>query len=292
MAAPRAPAALLSLLVVALVQRGVAAQPIDEAPADGSGPDLVAKLSPERPDPVRLQAVLLLGQLGGDEALQAVARALVEDRYPPVRSSAALTLGQSGDLRWAKLLAGRLDDEAPLVQKAARVALKSLALAFRNEAEHRARYTYRVDVRGLKDRTGADNNDLTVWFQEGVAERLALEPDVLLGDVLDFDDEAGPPSARAAPPPPPPETAAPTVELRVEGGVLEYQVQRDANGAKVVLRGDMQVFLEPAHEPVSDRKEGHREDLLPADVSDEDAIEATVLPLSRDLFEELWTRLR
>jgi hypothetical protein len=288
MAAPRAIVPLLSLLVAALVCRGAFAQPVDEPSAEGSVPDLVAKLSPERPDPVRLQAVLLLGQLGGDVALQAVARALIEDPYPPVRSSAALALGQGGDVRWVRALAGRLEDDAPLVKAAVRVAIKSLVQRFRDPKENRARYTFHVEVRGLKDRTGADDNDLTVWFQEGVAERLAREPGVVLGDVVDFEPEEAGPSAE----PSAPAELAGLVELLVDGGVLEYQVQRDADGARVSIRGDMQVFLEPVHEPVSDRKEAQREELLPVDVSDEEAIEASALPLSRDLFEELWVRLR
>lgn len=305
MAGPRARARSLVLLVAVLFARGTVALPVEEPPVEGSVPDLVAKLDPARPDPVRLQAVLLLGQLGGDAALHAVARALEQDGYPPVRSSAALALGQSGDVRWVRALAGGLGDDTPLVRKAARVAVKSLVQAFRDQKERLARYTYRVEVRGLRDRTGADNNDLTVWFQEGVAESLAREPRVTLGETLDFElDPAGdsepstglltgPLTGPARGPSKGPSTGvAADVELHVDGGVLEYELRRDASGTRALIRGDMQVFLEPVHEPVSERREGIREELLPDDASEEEAIEATALPLSRELFHEIWAELR
>lgn len=81
------------------------------------------------------------------------------------------------------------------------------------------------------------------------------------------------------------------VVLLVDGGVLEYEVQRAADGTRVIIRGDMQVLLEPVQQPVSERLEARREELLAADVSDEAAIEAAALPLSRELFEALWTGL-
>ena len=287
MAGPRARALSLALVVATLLARGVAGQTVDEPPADGSVADLVAKLDPARPDPVRLQAVVLLGHLGGNAALQALARALDGDPYPPVRSGAALALGQSGDARWVRALAQGLDDAAPLVQKAARVAIKSLVQRLRDGKDHLARYTCRVDVRGLKDRSGADDNDLTVWYQEGATERLAKEPGITLGETLDFDTDVLPPPPAAI------GSAGPgDLDLLLDGGVLEYELSRDDAGARAWIRGDMQVFLEPVHEPLSDRVEGQHEERLSAEVSAEEAIEAVALPLSRDLFDGIWSKLR
>jgi hypothetical protein len=273
-------AALAGVLVG--VTPGAQAFPASDPPEGFGVADLVAQLDPSQPDRIRLQAVMLLGKVGGEQALEAVSGVLTKDGYPPVRSSAALVLGQTGDVRWVRALARGREDQEPVVQKAAVLAIKKLVQGFRKEKDRLARYTYHVDVMGLRERTGLDNNDLTLWFQQGVAERLAGVDGVTLGKVLDFDEED----------PQAPAERTPDVELKVVGAVREWAFQRNQAEVRARIKGDMQIFLEPIHEALTQRKEARREQVLEGDVAEEDAVKATALPLALEIFDSLWPQVR
>lgn len=72
---------------------------------------------------VRLQAALILGRSGGEDALQPLADCLVEDTDFPVRAACAMSLGNMGEVHAIEPLVARLEDPEELVRTECRRAL-------------------------------------------------------------------------------------------------------------------------------------------------------------------------
>ena len=118
-------ACLLLMLLLPRLGAGAPAEPVDENTAS-----LIAQLSPDTDDKVRLEAVLLLGKVGSLPALRAVAEAFRVEAEPLVAASAAQVLGKSGDARWIQVLGTRQKDPQPVVSAAARLWARKLAEGF------------------------------------------------------------------------------------------------------------------------------------------------------------------
>jgi len=93
------------------------------SPADFA--KLVDALRGEEPKglKVRLQAALILGRSGGEDALQPLADCLADDPDFPVRGACALSLGNMGDIHAIEPLVSRLEDPEELVRTECRKAL-------------------------------------------------------------------------------------------------------------------------------------------------------------------------
>ncbi len=82
---------------------------------------------PQRPLKVRLQAAIILGRVGGPEAVDALIQALEEDPEYPVRGASALALGTIGEIRAVEPLVATLDDTECFVREEAKKSLLKLA---------------------------------------------------------------------------------------------------------------------------------------------------------------------
>ncbi len=118
---------LLSLVVLLAF-----AAPLDaraQAAKPTLSPDDFAKLvdalrgEPAKSLKVRLQAALILGRSGGEDALEPLSECLADDPDYPVRAACALSLGNAGEVHAIEPLVARLEDPEELVRTECRKAL-------------------------------------------------------------------------------------------------------------------------------------------------------------------------
>lgn len=242
---------------------------------------LRAQLASANPPKVRVRAVKLLGQLGTEAALAAVADTFAKDEHAPARVSAAMVLGKSGQPRWIRLLATGLTDEEASVRNTCRRWTKELAKIFKEEKKKLGRFVIHVDLRGMRERTGRDDNELTTHFQHHMLMGL-IEHDERFefGEELDFEDE----DATCA-------LTSNAVHLLIEGALKRADAKPRNGDVDVRVEGDARLLLMPLKVPLSPRvKASARGRVERVDEMDEeiDWISPTIEALDKKLVEKLW----
>lgn len=201
---------------------------------------LTAQLNPSTPARVRLQTVLLLGRVGGRDALQAVADAFGRDSYPPVKATSATILGKSRDVRWVRVLHPALKSSEPVVVKACMIAINSLVKGFRKMKNRLKRYRYRVDLRGMLETTEQKDSRLTAHFQEQMLFKLYELDGFEVGTDMDLREDTSD-SVREDD----------WVDVVFVGKLTKADLKRKGSSAKSDVKGDLRILLKPGWYPLS-----------------------------------------
>ncbi len=277
------------LLVVLSLASRAGADPQREATVQR----LVGQLAPEHDDKLRVEAVLLLGKLGGPEALLAVAEAFRADPYPLVATSAAQVLGKTGDGRYIRLLASRLHDERPVVAQAARLWVRKLCEAFARQKHHPADLRRWVDISGMDSVTGTDLDlELANRYRDAFVERLLRVPGMEFGVEIEFeeadvasDDAGSGGDARVVDVP---------LDLRVpllaEGAITRVSYKRSDDRFEATVSGHLRVVVLPQKTVTSPKVSGTASASGP--IEDPDAEDADlIIPAIEALVDKLYTQM-
>lgn len=254
---------------------------------------LVGQLAPEHDDKLRVEAVLLLGKLGGAEALLAVAEAFRSDPYPLVATSAAQVLGKSGDGRYLRLLAAKLHDERPMVAQAARLWVRKLSEAFARQKQHPAGLRRWVDISGMDSVTGTDLDlELANRFRDALAERLLLVPGMEFGVEIEFEeadvtgDDAGA-GGEAQVVDVPLDLSVP---LLAEGAITRASYKRRDDHFEATVSGHLRVVVLPQKTVASAKVSGTASASGP--IEDPDAEDADlIIPAIEALVDKLYAQM-
>ena len=261
-----------------------------ESPNDNTQ-RLIDQLSPETDDKVRVEAVLLLGKIGGLPALRAVAGAYRSDPYPLVVVSAAQALGKSGDARWIQVLASRTRDRQPVIAAAARLWTRRLGEAFARVKAVPDGIRRWVDLVDLESRTRSDLDfELANRYRDALAERLMRVDGVDVGVELEFtEDEVGGDGA-AAKVDPADRPLDERVPLLAQGAITSLKFERGDDRASATISGKLRFVVLPfksvaCHEATATATWN-------GPIEDPDAEDADVLvPAIEALVEKLYARM-
>lgn len=236
----------LTMAGLALTSTLLLAFPAPDGLADGAGrrkssiATLVSQLDPSNPDRVRLQATLLLGRVGGSDALRAVATAFQRDEYPPVKATSAAILGRTGDVRWVPMLHKGLSFSEAVVVKACRLSVRALVKRFKSMKDRLKRYVYHVDLKGMREATGRNDNLLTTLFQEQMLIKLYDIGGFEFGKEMDLRDEVRNGVFQDE-----------RVGILYAGSLQTASLVRTGTGGRATVGGDLRILLEGSWEPVS-----------------------------------------
>jgi hypothetical protein len=279
-------ACLLLMLLLPRLGAGAPAEPVDENTAS-----LIAQLSPDTDDKVRLEAVLLLGKVGSLPALRAVAEAFRVEAEPLVAASAAQVLGKSGDARWIQVLGTRQKDPQHVVSAAARLWARKLAEGFargKGVPEGTKRW---VDLAGLDARTGDEMDfELANRYRDALAERLMKVKGVQIGVEIEFDEadvmgDAKELRARFKDVP-----LDERVPLAAEGAITRFSFKRGDDHADATVAGKLRLVVLPGRIPLGGEASASASWSGPID--DPDAEDADlIVPAIEALVDKLYARM-
>ena len=123
-------------------------------------------------------------------AIDEGAGGLPEGRLSPVKATSAAILGRTGDVRWVPMLHRGLSFGEAVVVKACRLAIKALVKRFRAMKDRLKQYVYHVDLKGMREKTGLNDNLLTTHFQEQMLLKLHDVGGFEFGKEMDLRDDA------------------------------------------------------------------------------------------------------
>lgn len=284
----RASFPLLLPLIVLIGAASIAA----EGDRDETVQRLVGQLAQENDDKLRVEAVLLLGKVGGDDALKAVARAYATDPYPLVATSAAQVLGKTNDGRWIRLLATHLHDDRGMVAQAARLWVRKLSEAFAREKQHREGLRRWVDISGLDSVTRTDLDlELANRYRDAFAERIMKVRGMELGVEIEFEEADVMGSADGGG-----EARVTEVEvdervpMLAEGAITKVRYKRGDDHFEATVSGHLRVVVLPMKNVACAKVSGTASAAGP--IEDPDAEDADlIIPAIEALVEKLYAQM-
>lgn len=231
------------LLLLVLLGAAVSATELER---DEAVQRLIGQLAPDVDDKLRVEAVLLLGKVGGEAALKAVAQAYASDRYPLVATSAAQVLGKTGDGRWIHLLATHLHDDRAVVAQAARLWVRKLSEAFAREKQHREGLRRWVDISGMGSTTRTDLDlELANRFRDAFAERIMKVRGMELGVEIEFEEADVMGGGGGGESPAGPVEIDQRVPLLAEGAITRVSYTRTDERFDATVSGHLRVVVLP-----------------------------------------------
>lgn len=93
-------------------------------------------------------------------------------------------------MRWVPMLHRGLSFGEAVVVKACRLAIKALVKRFRAMKDRLKQYVYHVDLKGMREKTGLNDNLLTTHFQEQMLLKLHDVGGFEFGKEMDLRDDA------------------------------------------------------------------------------------------------------